>query len=186
MRLKHLLALLSCVRFRQSKIFSCRSQQQRLEPVQVSLVLASGGTTSHWRERPRAVKPGCTAALLRWFGDQLATGHFEAHRGFDVAQALIEATELSRGTLPIWLLCGALTPGGIHRADHEAALEQVLAVQQTAAHSCCRYAFITDIVSSMCCYRDVRDCKRLRSVAPACHVMLGRQSHKRSAFLAPV
>jgi hypothetical protein len=35
---------------------------------------------------------------------------FLSHRGFDIAQAIRQAMELSQGTLPIFVQCGALQP----------------------------------------------------------------------------
>jgi hypothetical protein len=114
----------------------------------MAFMLAAGGELVHWRASLRAVKPGTSVGLLRWFHDQV--DRFNMHRGFDIAKVLRVAMDLSQGTLPIFVLCGALKPEltafagagdgseGNHTATH--IIQQISNEQQEAAAKWRRHA----------------------------------------------
>ena len=100
----------------------------------MAFMLAAGGELVHWRRGLREVKPGMSTGLLRWFRDQVDRGL--SHRGFDIAQALREAMALSQGTLPIFVLCGALRPSlgeGAGASTTARTIQQISDAQQEVA-----------------------------------------------------
>jgi hypothetical protein len=113
----------------------------------MAFMLAAGDQLVHWRKGLREVKPGMSTGLLRWFRDQV--DRFLSHRGFDIAQALREAMELSQGTLPIFVLCGALQPSVMGYVDTEASdaggsmtsriIQQISDAQQEVAEKRLRF-----------------------------------------------
>jgi hypothetical protein len=122
----------------------------------MAFMLAAGDQLVHWRKGLREVKPGMSTGLLRWFRDQV--DRFLSHRGFDIAQALREAMELSQGTLPIFVLCGALQPSVMGYVDTEASdaggsmtsriIQQISDAQQEVAEKRLRSVFTQPLAAT--------------------------------------
>ena len=76
----------------------------------MAVLLAAGDTRLLWRDGLRSAKPGMAQGLQRWAKDQLIQHQLHTQRSINLGAALREAMRVATGSLPIFVICGALAP----------------------------------------------------------------------------